>query len=156
MVVRGLVLVRWIRDRRLVDFLVAVVFAWVILILFGHEGRSARQFRTRTSRGCNGPGRGSWDGPEARRPGRARPCERAGAGPAATAPGRSADPDPHDPRQGRSRRPLCTPAFVGPSPGRGGPPALPRGEGRDRPPDRERLLLRLRVSRADQRGRSAA
>ncbi len=39
---------------------------------------------------------------------------------------------------------------------RGGAPALPRREGRDRPADRERLLLRLRVPGADPRGRPRA
>src|ERR687898_805043 len=34
----------------------------------------------------------------------------------------------------------------------GGPPALPGRKGRVRPADRERLLLRLRVPRADPRG----
>ena len=39
---------------------------------------------------------------------------------------------------------------------RGGAPPLPGREGRDRPADRERLLLRLRVPGADRRGRARA
>ena len=39
---------------------------------------------------------------------------------------------------------------------RGRPPALPGREDRDRPADRERLLLRLRVPGADRRGRARA
>ena len=54
----------------------------------------------------------------------------------------------------RSRRARCTEAFRRASAGRGRAPALPGREGRDRAGDRERLLLRLRLSRADRGGRS--
>ena len=68
--------------------------------------------------------------------------------------GRAADPDPDDPRHGRSRR-AVRPAPLGRAPPRRGRPApLPGNEDRDRPADRERLLLRLRVPGADRRGRA--
>ena len=71
----------------------------------------------------------------------------------AAARGRPADPDPDDPRHARSRRALRA-ASLGRAPARRGRPApLPGHEDRDRPADRERLLLRLRVPRADRRGR---
>ena len=56
----------------------------------------------------------------------------------------------------RPRRALRAAPLDRPSARRGGAPALPGREGRDRPADRERLLLRLRVPRADQRGRPRA
>ena len=102
--------------------------------------------------GANGPRRGARDRAEARRAGRARALERLRAGPADAASGRAADPDPHHPRQGRSRRAL-RPAPLGRAPPRGGrAPPLPGREDRDRAADRERLLLRLRVPGADPRG----
>ena len=88
------------------------------------------------------------DRAEARRAGRARPRRTAIARPAAAARGRRADPDPDDARQGRPRRALRAAPLDRAPAGRGGAPALPGREDRDRPADRERLLLRLRVSRS--------
>ena len=48
-------------------------------------------------------------------------------------------------RQGRPRRAVRPAPLVGAPPRRGGAAAVPGREGRDRPADRERLLLRLRV-----------
>ena len=56
-------------------------------------------------------------------------------------------------RPRRARRPA---PFLGASARRGGAPALPRRQGRDRPADRERLLLRLRLPGADHRRRPRA
>ena len=70
----------------------------------------------------------------------------------AAARGRAADPDPDHARQGRSRRARRAPPLVRAPARRGRPAAVPGREGRDRPADRERLLLRLRVPRADPRG----
>ena len=65
----------------------------------------------------------------------------------------AADPDPDHARQGRPGR-ARRPAPLGRAPARRGrAAALPGREDRDRPADRERLLLRLRVPRADPRGR---
>ena len=80
--------------------------------------------------------------------------ERRGARPARAARRRRVDPDPDDARQERPRRAL-RPAPLDRAPARrGGAAALPGREDRDRPADRERLLLRLRVPRADPRVRS--
>ena len=52
---------------------------------------------------------------------------------------------------------LVRPAPLHRAPARGGgAPALPGRQGRDRPADRERLLLRLRVPGADPRGRTSS
>ena len=68
----------------------------------------------------------------------------------------AADPVPDDARHGRPGRAL-RPAPLERAPARrGGPPALPRREDRDRPADRAGVLLRLRVPRADHRGRPRA
>ena len=59
------------------------------------------------------------------------------------------------PDDARPRRPRCArgaPPLRRAPPGRGGAPAAPGREGRDRAADRERLLLRLRVPGADPRG----
>ena len=86
----------------------------------------------------------------------ARPRERRGARPARAARRRRVDPDPDHARQERPRRPL-RPAPLDRAPARrGGAAALPGREDRDRPADRERLLLRLRVPRADPRVRPRA
>ncbi len=69
---------------------------------------------------------------------------------------RPGDPDPHHARPRRRRRPVRAPPLVGAPARRGGAAALPRREGRDRPADRERLLLRLRLPRADRRSRPRA
>ena len=71
-----------------------------------------------------------------------------GPGPAPAARGRTADPAPDDARHERPRRALRPPPLVGASARRGRPPPLPGREDRDRPADRERLLLRLRLSRS--------
>ncbi len=67
-----------------------------------------------------------------------------------------ADPDPDHARHGRPGRALRAPPLGRASAGRGRAPALSRREDRDRPADRERLLLRLRVPGADPRGRPGA
>ena len=95
-------------------------------------------------------------GPEARRAGRPAALERLGPGPAAAARGRRADPDPDHAGHGRPRRARRPPPLDRAPARGGGAPALPRREGRDRPADRERVLLRLRVPRADPRGGSGA
>ena len=106
--------------------------------------------------GATGPRRRARDRAEARRAGGARPLERRRARPARAARRRRADPDPDHARQERPRRPL-RPAPLDRAPARrGGAAALPGREDRDRPADRERLLLRLRVPRADPRGRPRA
>ena len=65
----------------------------------------------------------------------------------------AAHPDPHHARHRRPGRAL-RPAPLRRAPARrGGAPALPGREDRDRPADRERLLLRLRLPGADQRRR---
>ena len=70
--------------------------------------------------------------------------------------GRPADPDPDHARQGRPGR-ARRPAPLDRAPARRGrPAALPGRQDRDRAADRERLLLRLRVPRADRRGRPRA
>ena len=68
--------------------------------------------------------------------------------------GRAADPDPDHARHRGSRRPLRAPPLRGAPARRGRAAALPGRQDRDRAADRERLLLRLRVPRADPRGRS--
>ena len=78
--------------------------------------------------------------------------ERRAARPAAAARRRRPDPAPDHARHERPRRALRPPPFVGAPARRGGAAALPGREGRDRPADRERLLLRLRLPRADHRG----
>ena len=60
---------------------------------------------------------------------------------------------PHHPRHQRPRRALRAAALGGAPARRSGAAALPGREDRDRPADRERLLLRLRVPGADHRGR---
>ena len=89
------------------------------------------------------------DRAEARRAGRARPRERLDARPAAAARGRREHPVPDDARHGRSRRALRASSLdrAPPRRGRHAPPS--RREDRDRPADRGRLLLRLRVPGAD-------
>ena len=62
--------------------------------------------------------------------------------------------DPHSARQRRSRRAVRAAPLVRAPARRGRPPALSGREGRDRPADRERLLLRLRFPAADRRSRS--
>ena len=86
-----------------------------------------------------------------------RPCSRASTASPGTSGcrcrrGVARDPDDAQPR--RSRRALRPPPLRGASPRRGRAPAASGREGRDRAPDRERLLLRLRVPGADPRGRS--
>ena len=68
----------------------------------------------------------------------------------------AADPDPDHPRQGRPGRALRPAPLERPPARRGRPAPLPGREDRDRPADRERLLLRLRVPRADRRRRPGA
>src|SRR6266540_5823560 len=81
-----------VRDRRAVELVVAIVFAWVFHILFGHEGRPSRPDRARASRRGNGARRRTRDRAEARRAGGAHPRDRKRAGPPAAARGRAADP----------------------------------------------------------------
>ena len=71
------------------------------------------------------------------------------ARPAAPARRRRADPDPDDARHGRPGRALRAPPLDRASARRGGHASPPGREDRDRPADRGRLLLRLRVPRAD-------
>ena len=74
------------------------------------------------------------------------------SGSPAAARGRGVIQIPDHPGPARSRRALRAPPLRC-APARGGGAApLPRHEGRHRPADRERLLLRLRVSGADRRG----
>ncbi len=67
---------------------------------------------------------------------------------------RRADPDPDDARQGRPRRARRPAPLLGASARRGRDAPLSGREDRDRAADRERLLLRLRLPRADPRGGS--
>ena len=93
------------------------------------------------------------DRAEARRASRARTGGRDDPRPPAAARRRRACPVPHD---ARHRGPRCAvrPAPLDRAPARGSGRAPPPGsEDRDRPADRRRLLLRLRVSRADLGGR---
>ena len=88
-----------------------------------------------------------------------RRCSRASTaspGSAAVAARRGVARDPDDAKPRRPGRALRPPPLVRAPPGRGRPAAAPRRQGRDRPADRERLLLRLRVPRADPRGGLAA
>ena len=66
------------------------------------------------------------------------------------------DPDPHHPRQGRPGRALRPAPLLGAPARRGRAAPLSGREDRDRPADRERLLLRLRVPGADPRGRTSS
>src|SRR5207247_2767149 len=118
-----------IRHWRLIDLVVAIVFARAFLILFCHEGRSPRHVRTRTSRRRHGARRREGDRAEARRGGGTRPLERAGPGPAAAARGRPADSDPHNEGQRRPGRTLRSAALVCAPPRRGSPTPLPRADG---------------------------
>ena len=102
------------------------------------------------------PRRRAGDRPEAGRAGRARALERPRARPEAAARGRRGDPDPDHAGHVRPGRAVRAPPLLGAPAGRGGAPALPGREGRDRPADRERLLLRLRVPGADLGGRPRA
>ena len=90
-------------------------------------------------------------GSRARRAGGADPRRRPAAGSARPARRRREDPDPDDPRHRRPRRARRAAPLVGSSARRGGAPALPGRQGGDRPADRERLLLRLRLPGADHR-----
>ena len=127
-----------------------------VITLVSHERRPPRQHRARASRRRDRPRRRARDRLEARRAGGADPRGRPAAGPARAARRRGADPDPDHPRHRRPRRARRPAPLLGPPARRGGAPALPRRQGRDRPADRERLLLRLRLPGADHRRRPRA
>ena len=76
------------------------------------------------------------------------------ARPSPPALGGRAGPVPDDARHSGSRCALRAPPLDRPLARRGGHAPVSRRQDRDRPTDRGRLLLRLRVSRADLRGRS--
>ena len=120
------------------------------------EGDPSRRGRARAGRRRYGSRRGTGDRAQARRAGRARALERLAARPAGAARRRSAGAVPDHARRRRPRRALRPAPLERPPARRGGSPPLPGRQGRDRPADRERLLLRLRVSRADLRGRPGA
>src|SRR5438128_7149209 len=145
------VLLLRIRDGRVVELVVAVVLAGV-RILFRHESAPTRRLRTRTRRGRERARRGRRDRPEARRGGGPRALERERPGPPSAASRRPAPPDPDHARRRRPRRARRSPALVRAPAGRVGAPPLPGREDRNRAADRERLLLRLRLPRADPRG----
>ena len=120
------------------------------------EGDPPRRDRARARRRREWPRRCACDRPEARRAGRAREGGRRRAGPAPASPGRGETADPDDARHRRpGRAPRPAPLRRAPA-RRGRTAALSGREGRDRPPGRERLLLRLRVPGADQRRRPRA
>ena len=117
------------------------------------EGDPPRRQRARASGRRHRPRRGARDRAEARRAGRARQGRRGAAGPAPAASRRRAPADPDDARQRRPGRARRAPPLGRAPARRGRAAALPGRQGRDRPADRERLLLRLRVPVADQRRR---
>src|SRR5207249_5562774 len=92
----------------------------------------------------------------ARRGGGARALERACPGSPVAARGRAGGPDPDDEGQRGSRRARGAAAFFRAPARRGCPAPLPGREDRDRTSDRERVLLRLRVSGGGRRGGSPA
>src|SRR5581483_5977033 len=141
---------------RFVQLVVAVVFPRRGSILSRHGGRPTRRREARTSGWRDGARRGACDRAEARRASGPRPLEWRSARPPPAAARRRADPDPDHARQGRPGRPLRAAALDRAPARRGRAAPVPGGEDRDRPADRERLLLRLRVSRADPRGRPRA
>ena len=125
-------------------------------ILCGREGRAARRHGARAARRVDRARRRAGDRAEARRAGGARARRRRAARPPAAAPGRRPHPDPDPPRSRRPRRALRA-APLGGAPARGGgAAALPGRQGRDRPADRARLLLRLRLPELARRGRPRA
>ncbi len=120
------------------------------------EGRPPRQVGARAAGRRLGARRREGHRPQARRAGRARALERPRPGSAAAAHGRRGDRDPHDAQPRRPGRAVRAPPLGGAPAGRGGAAALSGREDRHRPADRERLLLRLRVPRADPRVRPGA
>ena len=136
------------------ELVVPVVLARVLSILICHARASPRLVGTRTSGRRHRPRRRAGDRPQAGRAGGADPPERERPGPAPAARGRPADPDPDHARHRGPRRPLRAAPLGGAPARRGRAQALPGGQDRDRAADRERLLLRLRVPRADPRGGS--
>ena len=122
-------------------------------ILTRHEGGAPRLLRARAPRRLDGARRGACHRPEARRAVRARTRRRRGARPAPAPRGGRAARAPDDARRARRGRALRAPALDRAPAGRGGA-APPSGrEDRDRPADRGRLLLRLRVPGAHLGGR---